>query len=535
MRSRTWVLAVSSCALFAGVGACTNNSDPTFAVGEIGPDGGTVTSTDSILTIAILPEALDETITLTIERSTDPPEVFGPAFRVSPNLELAIPATITYRYPLPDDTSDVAVGHVSTADFEAGDGRWVALPLGRLDTTQQLVTGLDDELSLFYGLLDNASSLPPSSTTTTDTTTTDPATTTDPDTSAGTTGGTDDGSTDNGSDPTTSDPDTSDGTTTTDGPGESTDEGETTDEGTTTGAVDACDNLPAPPLMVDEFMFNGTPLDGSSEDLTFTTGGEIMARNGDAFARIAPDGTVQPFNTMTALPATTLGLRWSPTGTLITASQTTNEILEIQNTGAVAQLVGGLNIPNGIFIANDGNVFFTEFNGARAAWTDAAGAMVTDLGLGGAEAPQANGIIYDPDRNYVYYVSYGPGILWRVDVTDLANPGAPQNMLTIASEGGGDQVGLDGIAMDECGNLYIVDQNQGDPGSLYRVQLDEMGDLVGGEELLVETFPDGAANVVFAQGAAWAAYETSVFVIGLPGRIFTVDVGVAGAPTPIGG
>ena len=277
------------------------------------------------------------------------------------------------------------------------------------------------------------------------------------------------------------------------------------------------------------------PVDGSSEDLTFTTGGEIMARNGAAFARIAPDGSVQAFNTMSALPATTLGLRWTPGGNLMTASQTTNEILEIAPTGAVTQFLGGLGIPNGIFVALDGNVFFSDFTAPRAAWADPTGTMVTDLAVGGADAPQTNGIIYDPDRNYVYYVSYGPGILWRVDVTDLANPGAPENLLTIASEGGGDQVGLDGIAMDECGNLYIVDQNQGDPGSLYRVQLDEMGDLVGGEELLVDVFPDGVANAVFAQGAAWAAYDTSLFLVGLPGRIFIVDVGVAGAPTPVGG
>jgi hypothetical protein len=57
---------------------------------------------------------------------------------------------------------------------------------------------------------------------------------------------------------------------------------------------------------------------------------------------------------------------------------------------------------------------------------------------------------------------------------------------------------------------------------------------VGAPELLVETFPDGIANVVFAQGPGWEAYDTTVFTIGLPGRIFMVDVGIDGAPTPAG-
>jgi hypothetical protein len=131
-------------------------------------------------------------------------------------------------------------------------------------------------------------------------------------------------------------------------------------------------------------------------------------------------------------------------------------------------------------------------------------------------------------------VAYGPGLVMRVDVTDLANPGLPQLVATIVSEGGVDQVGLDGLSMDECGNLYIVDQNQGDPGSLYRLILDDAGDVVGAPQLLVDVFPDGVANAQFAQGPGWEAFATTLFVVGLPGRIFMVDVGVAGAPTAAG-
>lgn len=527
MRSHQWVSAVGACTLALGVSACRDASDPEVARGTIGPDGGTLSSVDSILTVAILPGALDDTIELTIERSTDPPDVFGPAFRVLPNPTLAIPATITYRYPLPDDTSETAVGYVNADEYAAGDGRWRPLPVVLIEPERKLVTATDEQLSLYYALLDDTSALPPGSTG-------------EPDTSAGTMEGTSGDATTNpvtATGTTTNDPDTSAGPTTdpTTDPSTTTESGsESSSDGTTTEPVDPCQDLPAGPFAVEEFMFTGAPLDGNSEDLTFSTVGAIITRNGDDLVQISPAGVVTPIATDVPLP-NTYGLRWTAAGTVVAASATTGEILQITPAGTVTALWSGLGIPNAVYPALDGNVFFTDYTGALAAWIDPAGTMLTELGLGGDEAPQANGIVYDPTRSFVYYVTYGPGVVFRVDVTDLANPGAPVAVATIVSEGGADQVGLDGVAMDECGNLYVIDQNQGAPGSLYRLFLDAAGDVVGAPQLLVESFPDGVANPVFAQGPGWEAFDTYLFAVGLPGRIFMLDVGVAGAPTAAGG
>lgn len=499
--------------------ACKDASDSDIARGKIGPKGGLITSTDSVLTIAILPGALERTVELVIERSDEPPDVFGPAYRVQPNVALALPATVTYRFDLPEDTTQTAIGYVDAEEFTSGAGRWRALPVVRIDPAQKLITGTDDQINLFYGLLDSNTGLPGTG-----------------DASGSGTGGptaTNPTATDPTGNPTDTDP-------TTVGPGDtSTTSNESDTDPTTTGNPGPCNNLPSGPLVPEEFNFDGTPLDGSSEDMTFTTAGVIVTRNGDQLVQIAPDGTVSQIPTSVALPAQTLGTRQTPTGNIVTASQSTGELLQIEPDGTVTTLLGGLAIPNGVFVALDGTIFFTDFTLALAAYIDAAGTMQVDLASGGSEAPQANGIIYDPDRNYVYYVAYGPGLVYRVDVTNLANPGMPETIATIASEGGGDLVGLDGVAMDSCGNLYIVDQNQapngsGDPGSLYRLDLDAAGDPVGEAELLVEAFPSGAANVVFAQGPGWEAYENYVFTIGLDGRIFRVDVGIDGAPTPAG-
>ncbi|MEX1365687.1 MAG: hypothetical protein AB1Z98_21345 [Nannocystaceae bacterium] len=512
MSSRTWVLLGASCVAILSGPACTDPAESDVTRTRIGPAGGTASSADSVLTIAILPGALEQTIELTIGPTNEPPSVYGPAYRVQPNLELEIPATVSYRYPLPPDVGRTAVGYVDPEDFASGSGRWQPLPLGRIDRIRGLATGVDDRLSLFYAMLDDGIDV------VTDDGTTGPIT--------------DDGTTGDPTDPTvgpttmttvssaTTDSDTTGPDDTDDTSGESTGPG-------------LCGTLPTGPLMVDEFMFDGTPLDGNSEDLTFSTVGSLIVRNGADLVQIDPMGAVTTIPTSIALPDT-LGTRWMIDGSLVSATFTTGELLRIQADGTVTTLWRGQEIPNGVFAALDGNIFFTDFTVPQAGFIDAAGTMLTTFGTP-AETAQANGIVYDPDRNFVFYVTYNQGILWRVDVTDLSNPGPPQQVLTLGNEGGADTVGLDGLALDECGNVYVVDQNTGAPGSLYRVNLDGAGEAVGPADLLVETFPDGIANAVFGQGPGWEAYETSLFLVGLPGRIFIVDVGIAGAPTPVSG
>lgn len=197
--------ATSLAALCLVLGCNEPPGDGELARGVIGPDGGTITSADSVLTIAIFPGALEETVELFIETTNEPPEVFGQAYIVRPTPELLVDATITIRADLPDDPSTVAVGAVDPDAFEAGQGGWEPLPVLRVDQEQQLVVGLDDRISIFYALLDEA----PSSTTTSSGTTT----TSDGDATA-TGGSDDDGTTGDGGESTGPEPATDDGGTT---------------------------------------------------------------------------------------------------------------------------------------------------------------------------------------------------------------------------------------------------------------------------------------------------------------------------------
>jgi hypothetical protein len=144
-------------AVAASVGGCRDEpEDSEFARQVIGPAGGIITSVDSVLTLAIPPGALEESVEFFIERTSEPPPVFGQAYLVRPNPELRYDITVAYRQELPEDTSSMAVGGVDILAYEAGHGHWQSLPVLRVDRQAKLVSGLDDGVSIFYALLDDA-------------------------------------------------------------------------------------------------------------------------------------------------------------------------------------------------------------------------------------------------------------------------------------------------------------------------------------------------------------------------------------------
>lgn len=151
------VLAV----LALGLQGCQEDpEDPELARRVIGPGGGTITSADSVLTLAIPPGALDEEVELFIERTNEPPAAFGQAYIVRPNPELHYDLSVSYRQELPEDVSGLAIGAVDAVDFEAGRGQWQPLTILRVDRQAKLVSGLDDGVSIFYALLDDSTGEP---------------------------------------------------------------------------------------------------------------------------------------------------------------------------------------------------------------------------------------------------------------------------------------------------------------------------------------------------------------------------------------
>ncbi len=135
------------------VGSC--GAAPEERCATIGRAGGLLFSADNVLTIALQPEALDEDIDFCIVQSERGPDIYGNAYRVYPNPALHFAAQISYRYALPDDTSEINIGRVDAEDFATGMGQWESLDGCRVESGSRLVSCEDDEIAKFYGLLDD--------------------------------------------------------------------------------------------------------------------------------------------------------------------------------------------------------------------------------------------------------------------------------------------------------------------------------------------------------------------------------------------
>lgn len=227
-----------------GLCACGDPGPANVVRKTLGPGGGLIASHDGVLSIVLLPGALTREVELEVFPSDEPPLVFGPAYRVRPQVELELDAEITYRRVLPSDPDTARVAAIRLDDYTAEMGHWVSLPRLAVIPEQQSVIASDDVLSLYYGLVEDPSApVPPGGGTDDE----GPATTS----GSGSSTGPSDGTT------------TGDSTTGADGPG-STSTGD--EPGTTTGGGSTG---------------GGSTDGGSSSGGETSTGGGMMPACGD--------------------------------------------------------------------------------------------------------------------------------------------------------------------------------------------------------------------------------------------------------------
>ena len=145
----------------------------------------------------------------------------------------------------------------------------------------------------------------------------------------------------------------------------------------------------------------------------------------------------------------------------------------------------------------------------------------------------ANGLFYDENRQVLYWVRYNSSQLWRAPVADGV-VGAP--VATVNLDGFSD-----GLSMDECGNLYVVDQGglAGGPCRIDRIPLDAAGapDGTPDDSTVVEIAGAGdlgnsCANAQFGYGFG-NEYDQALFVTGQLGAVYRVQVGVGGYDIPL--
>ncbi|MCY1011337.1 gluconolactonase [Nannocystis pusilla] len=343
-------------------------------------------------------------------------------------------------------------------------------------------------------------------TSTSDATTTDATSTTSDTTStAEPTTGTSEPSTTTGEPPTTSLTST-DATTST-----STTEPvtSTSTDGTTGDDLDCVTIAPGP--FTPELIAGG--FDGS-EDLGFDGQGGLALKRGDTVVIVT--GEMLETDLAGGFPQV-YGTRFATTGELLVALPQSGDLQAIAGDGAVTDLAGGLVSPNGLYVDPAGRVWLTEFGGSRVVRFDAQFNKTTVYE--GPMAASANGVVLDEARSLLFFTNYGAGRVLKLAVDDLGEAvGEPSEVLTVPG------ARLDGLVLDQCGNIYAVDQG----GSrLFRGILDTEAALVGQPELLAE-FDSNVANAQFGWGVGWD--PESLYLSGNPGDLYRLPVGITGAP-----
>jgi sugar lactone lactonase YvrE len=270
-----------------------------------------------------------------------------------------------------------------------------------------------------------------------------------------------------------------------------------------------CRHLPPGPFKPESF---GHPFNGS-EDFAFDARGSMVAKRGNDVVRANGHGVVT--STIASLPGQTLGLRYHQNGNLIGAMVGANKIVSVAPNGAVTDLVTGLNGPNGIYVDRDRNVWFTEGGGNAVVRRSPDGKRKAFAA--GADAQGANGVVVDSANARLFYTEFDKGKIHRVDLK------GQQRSSEVATIHG---AGLDGLVLDECGNLYVLDQRN---SKLFRVRIGASGGAAAPPELLA-SFPVNVSNAQFGAGDGFD--PNALYVVGNPGSVFIVRVGVGGSPVP---
>jgi len=262
----------------------------------------------------------------------------------------------------------------------------------------------------------------------------------------------------------------------------------------------------------------------ASEGLTFNAEGDLFIGANSAIWRVGADASVERLTDVYLhLGQAGIGERdilaadFGPSVALRGGPNTDGLIWRITPEGERTVAARGIPDPNFVLVREDGSylvsddfadtIYVVEPGGLVRLWSDA------------VEHP--NGLALSPDGSTLYVAQIFTGIapigfsdrVWALPLEEGEPAGDP---VLVAETGDG---GLDGLAMDQQGRVYIAD-NGG--GKVWRFDPDS-GDLV----LVAEGMPS-IASLVFGEGEfdPYSLYGTSTFRGG--GRIWRIPVGARG-------
>jgi len=279
---------------------------------------------------------------------------------------------------------------------------------------------------------------------------------------------------------------------------------------TTYPTEEYCDNIPSGP-------FELTVVEGAkaSEDLAFDDEGHLVGSNQKAIFKTLYGEDAEVWVPNFKFRA---GMRFLPTGDLIVCDDKKGEMVRVEPDGTRHTVLYGLSYPNGVTVDMEGMVYFTDEDLGKVFRFDPYNEnnekeLITD------EISHPNGLIFSTDYQRLYIGSFCGGSK-AVFATDLQDDGSWSPVIQWAKNVGTGC--LDGMAVDVCGNVYIVDYGK---TIVYRIPPDGKGKskVIDGEDF---------GNNVYLPNLQWGfdlgGWSTGkmYFPNGWQNEVFESDMGV---------
>ena len=260
------------------------------------------------------------------------------------------------------------------------------------------------------------------------------------------------------------------------------------------------------------------------EDFTFDGHGNLVCiTKARALVRVPHGGPA-----VTVVPKVgsgasfTRGTRFLPDGDLLLADPDAAAIMRLSPDGLrLDTILSGVPNPNGISIGFDGYAYLSLLSGQIWRIDPATGAH-TVLVDATTPARRFDGIALHHDANQLYFNTEDALEVFRLDLESLVDP---QLVVTIESDQGTSVPALlDGMAVDECGNVYVAEMH----GVVHRISPDGQLDVVAD---MTEHYPAFITALNFGSGiGGWHAHTLHVMVI--QDGMYAIDLGVGGQAEP---
>ncbi len=285
--------------------------------------------------------------------------------------------------------------------------------------------------------------------------------------------------------------------------------------------LDALEPLPLEPERIDGIV--------TEEDFALAADGSLISIDGNGnLVRNTPDGDLKLIASGVSEEAA--GIAILPGGDVVVADVYEGGLIRIDpETGGQDMLLSGLSYPNGVAVHRDGWVAVAEHDGGRVRRVDPdtgdSIVLATDL-------YNPNGISFAPDWSALYVGSFGGGTVHSIALDEDGDAGEVKIWAQMpgADQATGDpwgdfgQLGLDGIATDICGNVYVT-AYAASGGNLFRFS------GPGEEPELVADVPASwIPNLEFGNGVG--PWEPTLLYVSSrdDDTMFALEVGVPGRP-----